>query len=231
MIGYLRHVAREIGLNDEDKRAAEVALGPRHRLTRAVWIQHALTVQMLVTATALLAGVAGVVAHVSRSAFVVASAAIVEAALVLAWWATRRVARTVAHELIAVGDDEVPVEAVVRERRRLASAVVRERLAGSLAAVYQDACRWSRMHPHFRPLPGVVQLRHLSRETDDVVTLLRRPRVRIRGVALTERLLTDGGSSPLYADDVEALREELNRIRYLLGTDTFDARSDARRAA
>jgi hypothetical protein len=35
-------------------------------------------------------------------------------------------------------------------------------------------------------------------------------------VALTERLLSDGSGSPLYANELEPLREELNRIRYLL---------------
>ena len=38
----------------------------------------------------------------------------------------------------------------------------------------------------------------------------------MRGVALTSRLLTDGGTSPLFGTDAELLREELTRIRFLL---------------
>jgi hypothetical protein len=48
------------------------------------------------------------------------------------------------------------------------------------------------------------------------VEALRRDRVRVQGVALTSRLLSDGQSSPLYANEVGPLREELNRIRFLL---------------
>jgi hypothetical protein len=39
---------------------------------------------------------------------------------------------------------------------------------------------------------------------------------RVRGVALCERLLSDGVSSPLYRNDGEALRRELGRIRFAL---------------
>jgi hypothetical protein len=39
----------------------------------------------------------------------------------------------------------------------------------------------------------------------------------VRGVALLDRLITSG-SSPLYGARVEPLRDELGRIRYLLGS-------------
>jgi hypothetical protein len=72
------------------------------------------------------------------------------------------------------------------------------------------------MLPAHRPPPGVHCLRFTAEEARDVVALLRAEVVDIRGVALTSRLLTDGYASPLFGEDVERLREELRRIRYLL---------------
>jgi hypothetical protein len=59
-------------------------------------------------------------------------------------------------------------------------------------------------------------IRPLADELRAVVALLRQGSASARGVALAERLLTDGGSA-LYGHDLVALREELGRLRYLLG--------------
>jgi hypothetical protein len=55
----------------------------------------------------------------------------------------------------------------------------------------------------------------------------------VQGVALTARFLSDGYGSPLYGNEVEPLREELNRIRYLLETSEtpVDAPAAQREAA
>ena len=140
----------------------------------------------------------------------------VAVAFVVLWLVVRSVAREQAQGLIAAGADSVVLDVVARERRRLASRGEREALARSLASLHRDALRWNRTHPHFRPLFGVAQLRHVSREVDALVAALRRDRVRVQGVALTSRFLSDGQSSPLYANEIGPLREELNRIRFLL---------------
>jgi hypothetical protein len=213
---HLRHAARAAGLTTEDVRVAESVLGHRHVLTRAVTKQHAVSVQAFVTVVVFLVAAVGVLVHVPLSPLVAGIGGVVALALLVVRGLVRCVTRDRANQLIAKGLDDVALDVVERERRRLSSPRERERLARSLVKLRSDAERWSRIHPRFRPLPGVVQLRHLSRELDDVVALLRAPQVRVRAVALTERLLTDGCSSPLYGDELEPLREELNRIRFLL---------------
>jgi hypothetical protein len=118
------------------------------------------------------------------------------------------------------------VPLVARERRRLASPQQRERLARSLEHLHRDALRWHALPPPYRPLDGVRRLRETSREVVEVIARLRSDHVRTRGVAMTVRLLTDGGESPLYGDNAERLREELNGVKYALearGTRELDA--------
>jgi hypothetical protein len=53
-------------------------------------------------------------------------------------------------------------------------------------------------------------------ELGEIARLLRSGEAAVRGVAMLERLLTDGASA-LYGEDVRTLREELHRIRFILG--------------
>jgi hypothetical protein len=53
----------------------------------------------------------------------------------------------------------------------------------------------------------------------------------VQGVALAARFLSDGYGSPLYGNDVEPLREELNRIRYLLEASETPVDAPAERKA
>ena len=62
--------------------------------------------------------------------------------------------------------------------------------------------------------PRVVRL--VAGELRDVIGLLRTEGVSARGVARAERLV-ERAVSPLYGQDVGALREELCRVRDLLG--------------
>jgi hypothetical protein len=111
------------------------------------------------------------------------------------------------------------VESVRNERRRLASRRERERFARSLESLLHDAERWYRILPAYRPPDGAQMLRYAAAEAREVVALLRSDAAHVRGVALTARLLMDGYRSPLYAGNAGRLREELNRIRYLLTPD------------
>ena len=68
-----------------------------------------------------------------------------------------------------------------------------------------------------RPVANVRLLLPLEDDVRGIAHLLRGATVpRVRGVALCESLLTDGAGSPLYGNDVEALRRELGRIRFSL---------------
>ena len=216
MTSFIRHAVRSTGLTAHDTHAAEAVLGHEHALTRAVSNQHSLALQSLVASLAVVAGAAAVLAHVGDASLALGVAMAVAVAFAVLWLVVRSIAREHAQSLIAVGADGVVLDVVARERRRLASRGEREALARSLESLHRDASRWNEIHPHFRPLLGVAQLRHMSREVHALVAALRRDRVRVQGVALTSRLLSDGQSSPLYANEIGPLREELNRIRFLL---------------
>jgi hypothetical protein len=233
MTSFLRHAARSTGLTAADKTAAESVLGRGHRLTKAVSNQHTLAIQSVVAALAIVVGSIGVLLGVRRATLVLVAAAVVGVAFFLMWCVARGIARERAQALIAAGDDSVVVSVLARERRRLATRKERERLARSLEELYRDALRWYEILPQFRPPHGVVQLRHTGPELEGLTHALRRDRVRVQGVALTARFLSDGYESPLYANELESLREELNRIRYLLETSEtpVDARAARREAA
>ena len=67
------------------------------------------------------------------------------------------------------------------------------------------------------PLPFEPRVLMLAAgELRDVIGLLRTEGVSARGVARAERLV-ERAVSPLYGQDVGALREELRRVRDLLG--------------
>ena len=195
---------------------AEV-LGPEHELVDVPARGRALSVQILVTFVPIGLAAIGLALDVASAAVVLGAAAIVQLTLLLAASYCRERTRDIAEELIAAGNDAaLALPTVEDEHRRLASRKERCRLARSLERLIDDAQRWPRLGPGHRPPPGVLTLRHAVDEAREVVELLRAEFAHVRGVALTSRLLTDGGSSPLFGTDAELLREELRRIRYLL---------------
>jgi len=216
MTSLLRHAARSTGLTSADTHAAESVLGRRHALTRAVANQHTLAMQSAVAVLAVVAAALCELVHLQHATLLVVVALGICAAFVVAWTLTRETVARGARDLIAGGYDNLVLSVVARERRRLASRKERERLARALEEFHRDALRRHPLLPHSQLLPGVAQLRHTSREVEALATALRRERARVQGVALVARLLADGHESPLYAGERGPLREELNRIRYLL---------------
>ena len=231
MTSFLRHAARSIGLTAADKRAAESLLGHGDRLTRAVSTQHTLALQSVVAALTVVAAALAVLLHLASAALVLGVCAAVALAFAVAWAVAHRRAHERAQDLIAAGRDGVDLSVVAHERRRLASRRRRERLARSLEAFHRDALRWYETPASLRPLHGVVQLRYLGKELVAMTKALRRDRVHVQGVALAERLLSDGYASPLYGNEVGPLRDELNRIRYLLESDSAGELDPNRKAA
>lgn len=231
MTSFLRRAARRAGLSTADERAAESVLGRGHALTRAVANQHTLALQSAVAALAVAASTVGELAHMRHATLVVFVAGGICAAFVVAWALTRQTVGDRARDLIAAGHENVVLAVVARERRRLASRRERERLALALEAFHRDALRWHEILPRFRPPHGVMQLRHTTGEVEAVAAALRRDRVRVQGVALTAWFLSDGHESPLYAGAVRPLREELNRIRYLLESGDEYVQTGAKRKA
>ena len=70
-----------------------------------------------------------------------------------------------------------------------------------------------------RPLPPLCEPRVVSplvAELLEISVLLHGEEMSARGVARVERLLTHASTSPLYAQKVSALHEELCQVRELL---------------
>jgi hypothetical protein len=214
----LRTLARTLHLAPRaDESAAAAALGPEHELVGVLARRRALTVQMLVTAIPLTLAAVGIVRHAASAPLILGAAAAVQLGLLVAVPYSRQRVRDISEELIATGNGAARGLRIVEdEHRRLASRAEQERLAQSFERLIETALRWPRLGPGFVPPPGVTCLRRAIPEAREVVALLREGAADVRGVALTSRLLTDGGTSPLFGRDAGLLREELKRIRFLL---------------
>jgi hypothetical protein len=211
----LKRSARALWLTSSDETLVRSHLGGQHPLTRIVAVQRVISAQVVVAALAVFAGLVGLALDVHGAVLALATSSVVAIAFGSAWMSARRVAYDRTVQAIAA-DEGTLIPLVARERRRLASREQRERLARSLEWLHRDALRWYAIPPSYRPLDGVRRLRETSREALEVIARLRAEHVHARGVAMTVRLLMDGGESPLYADNAERLREELNRIKYAL---------------
>lgn len=190
-------------------------LGENHPLTRASRRFENACLQLLtgVTILAALALLArGPARRIELAAGIGTCAVLV--GLLAASWCTRR---RRALEMIIAGDEDLPLPELEPVRRRLRDRRGRSRLALSLEHSLRLAERWDQTVPHLRPVANLHLLLPLQEDVRDIARLLRVDSVpRVRGVALCERLLSDGVTSPLYRNDGEALRRELGRIRFAL---------------
>jgi hypothetical protein len=191
-------------------------LGSEHPFTRAndalaVFRRQAVAVGLL-----LLASLCGLIFGIGRAVpFAIASAIVVLVLGALAGeqWDRRRFA---ARQLVLDGRESLPLAPVQRERRRLLEARTRHYVARSFERVLQHVTRRpAPIPPSVRPLFDVGTVASVTEDLREIVRLLHGGVAHARGVALAERLLTEG-VSPLYGYDAVALRDELRRVRYLL---------------
>jgi hypothetical protein len=118
-------------------------------------------------------------------------------------------------ELIAHGHGHLPLRTVQRERRRLLAPPHRAELARSLHEL-ADQARLRLARPHTSPpLYKPLVLTALDAELHATARRLEEDPIRLRGIALTELLLT-AHDSPLYGTDTTRLRQELHRIDFAL---------------
>lgn len=197
-----------------DRAAAEARLGLTHPLVGALASLQTSTEQtwavvaVAVIGSALLWGVA-------RSPLALLVGAGGAEILMIAWWMTRRVAvRDVCLDLVIEGRGDVGLRVLERERCRLAEPRHRATLARSITSLVQDAERPPR-RPRARPIFDVQVVRSVNPELRAIAERLLAAPPAVGGVALIERLLRNG-VSPLYGSEVEPLRRELGRARYLL---------------
>lgn len=149
---------------------------------------------------------------------VLVSAAVVEAVLALRIASLRWRARERACDLIIQGRASLPLDAVRRQRRRLLDRKHCDDLADWVDQTWTVAEHSLESGPLPLPLPllsarVIVAVRP---ELVQVAQRLREDAPGVRGVALVERLLTEG-RSPLHGGSVDDLRRELRRIQFMLG--------------
>jgi hypothetical protein len=191
-------------------------LGSEHPYTRANDALAAFRRQLGAVGLMLLASLGALIFGLGEALPLLISSAIV--ALVLAvlageQWDRRRFA---ARQLVLDGRESLPLGPVERERRRLLEARTRHYVARSFERVLQHVTRRPAPIPaSVQPLFDVGTVASVTEDLREIVKLLHSGVAHARGVALAERLLTEG-VSPLYGYDAIALRDELRRVRYLL---------------
>jgi hypothetical protein len=191
-------------------------LGSEHPFTRANDTLSVLLRQASAVGLVLLGSVAGLIFGVGHAVSLFLGSSIVLlvlAALAGEQWDRRRFA---ARQLVLDGRETLPLAPIQRERRRLLEARTRHYVARSFERVLQHVTRRPAPAPaSVRPLFDVGTVAAVTDDLREIVKLLHTGVARARGVALAERLLTEG-VSPLYGYDAIALRDELRRVRYLL---------------
>jgi hypothetical protein len=197
-----------------DRAAAEARLGLTHPLVGLLASSQTSVEQLWAIAAVALIGSALLLAE-ARSILALLIGAGAAESLLIARWVIRRVAvRDVCLDLIIEGRGDSDVRVLDGERCRLAEPRHRARLARSITSLVQAAER-PPARPRARPMFSVRVIRGVAPELRAIAEQLRAAAPAVQGVALIERLLHDG-ASPLYGSEVEPLRRELGRARYLL---------------
>jgi hypothetical protein len=189
-------------------------LGPEHPLVRVQDALKAVVCQSLAIACLLAASLIALAGGAVWAPWIAGSAGLVLLALGAVGELLRQRRRDHVLALIAGGREELPVEAVERERSRLRDRRTRSRLAASFDSLVEEAAK-----PPVVPGPPLFDravVGGVADELRELAAVLRDEPSSARGVALAWCLLSDGVGSPLYRGDVTALRQELRRILHLL---------------
>ena len=210
-----RRRTRSVGQARTDAVVAEACLGSRDPLA-GVLRRSDTVLEQLVSVTAVqAAGLAFLSGELKVGLSLALAAVVVQLGLGCRLAALRARRRELCLELIMAGSQALPLACVDRERRRLLDPRTGERFATSIDEIVNTASRPLPLHPAVRPIFYVRVIRRVAPELDEVASLLRAGAPCVRGVAAVEWLLTSP-ASPLYGADVEPLRQELGRVRYLL---------------
>jgi hypothetical protein len=197
-------------------RSPRFLLGSEHPLVRALDAVQIVARQSRVVGAIVASSSVALVAGARLGGPIAIGGAAVLVGLAAVAAALRRRVRDEATKLILAGRDGLPVAAVQAQRRRLLAPRTRRALSRSLESMARRASNPSSVAPiGARPLFDVTVIATVSKELRAVASLLRARRVPANGVALAERLLTDG-MSPLYGREVAPLRDDLGRLKSIL---------------
>jgi hypothetical protein len=207
-------VHRSAAASESERSLAEAWLGAEHPLVDAL-DRFEVACRQLFSVTAVQGGAAFLVFGGWRiGVSIMLAAGAVQVVLCCRVGAVRAARRDLCRELIIAGGGGLPLPSVSDLSRRLLDIRTRARLARSIDDVVRAAVR-PRMFPgEPRPLPDARVIRAAAPELRQVASLLR-DRPDVRGVALVEWLLSSP-ATPLYGFELEPLRRELWRARYLL---------------
>jgi hypothetical protein len=209
------HHTNSVGGDAGESSIVELWLGAAHPLVGVLREAETVSAQLVSVTAAQAAGVV-LLFGLGFGLSLAIAGAVVQVGLACRVAALRAHRRDVCLELIIAGRERLPLACVAREWRRLLNAWTAEQLAGSVDEILKVAAQRPPLHPAARPIFHIGVIRRVAPELHRVASLLRAGRPGVRGVAAVERLLTSA-ESPLYDLDVESLRQELGRVRYLLG--------------
>jgi hypothetical protein len=191
-------------------------LGDDHPLVRVLHRTSAAIRQLLVVAVIFVCAAAAWLYGAQAALAVIAAAGLVEAVLALQLASLRWLARERACDLIIHGRADLPLEEVRRQRSRLLDRRHCDDLADWLDRTSAVAERPLTSPHQPAPLSNSRVILAARPQLAEIAARLREEAPGVRGVALVERLLSEGGS-PLHGGSVSALRQELRRIRFMLG--------------
>jgi hypothetical protein len=171
---------------------------------------------VITTAAAAAVGAIAVAERRAWGSTVLRVALLVELTLLATLGLARQIKREDVLRVLASGHEDLPLDEVVHQARRLASPGHLSELAGRLERALDEARRWHQIALASRPPEGVKLLRGFAREIDDIVGVLRTREPTVCGLAMLELFLIGGYGSALYAGEKDELQQQLWRIRYVL---------------
>jgi hypothetical protein len=210
------HRTNSVGRGASERSIAALWLGAGHPLAGVLREAETVFAQLVSVTAVQAAGVVLLFGTLRFGLSLAIAGVVVQLGLVCRLAALKARRREVCLDLIAAGRERLPLACVGREWRRLLNPRTVEQLAGSVDEILRVVDQRPPMHPAARPIFHIPVIRRVAPELRQVASLLRGGRPCVRGVAAVERLLTSG-DSPLYGVEVESLRQELGRVRYLLG--------------
>jgi hypothetical protein len=191
---------------------AEVLLGAGHPLVAVLYACEATVEGIAGIAVVQVGALALWWGNASYARALAIGAGVVQVALGLRWANLRVQRRELCLELVSGGREHLPLAVVARERQRLNDPRHQAQLATSLEHL---AAMPVQRRERQRPICSRRVLAGVASELRDIAARLRAGGVNLRGVALLDHLVTSG-SSPLYGEEIGALRNELARARYWL---------------
>jgi hypothetical protein len=196
---------------------AEALLGLSHPLVGLLYTCHTTADEIVVVAALQVAGVVLLWASAPFALALTVAAAAVQLTLDVRFGMLTLYRCEPCRDLVIDGRGRLPLAALQRELRRLRDPRLQAQLARSVENLAHPADHRHRELGLGPPLYRSQVLAAVESQLRELARSLHAEAAGVRGVAMLDRLITCG-SSPLYGARVEPLRDELGRIRYLLGS-------------